>query len=105
MRQFLYPVPVDGGPGLVDELVEERAEPLELLLELRPLTLRGGQQQLLQLQGQALLGVLLRQLLPLHAGRPLMPENLKVQFVSFYFKNFQQKWMALIFFNSGLQQL
>ena len=78
MWQLLYPVPVHGRPSLVDELIEERSEPVKLLLQLHSLTLGSGQQELLQLHGQAQLGVLLRQLLPFHAGRPLVAKNLKV---------------------------
>ena len=90
MWQLLYPVPVHGRPSLVDELVEQRPEPVKLLLELQPLTLGSRQQELLQLHGEAQLGVLLSQLLPLHARRPLVTKNLKIQFSVFYFKNFQQ---------------
>ena len=76
MGQLLYPVPVDGGSRLVDELVEERPEPVKLLLQLQPLTVRGRHQELLHLQAEALLGVLLGQLLPLNAGRHLVTKNL-----------------------------
>ena len=93
MWQLLYPIPVYRGPGLVDELVKQRPEPVELLLQLLPLTLRGRQQEFLQLHGEALLGVLLGQLLPLHAGRPLVTKNLQNQFVSFFlFQKFPTKW-------------
>ena len=62
----------------MDELVEQTPEPVKLLLQLLPLTLGSSQEELLQLHREALLGVLLRQLLPFHAGRPLVAKNLKV---------------------------
>ena len=60
----------------MDELVEERPEPVKLLLQFQPLTVRSRHQELLHLQAEALLGVLLGQLLPLNAGRPLVTKNL-----------------------------
>ena len=80
----------------MDELVEERPEPVKLLLQLLPLTLGGRQQQLLQFHGEALLGVLLSQLLPFHARRPLVTKNLKFQF---FISKISNK-MALMILNS-----
>ena len=89
----------------MDELVEQTPEPVKLQLQLFPLTLGSRQQQLLQLHGQALLGVLLRQLLPFHARRPLVTKNLKVQFVSFYFKMALTKVNFAVFDLQDLQIL
>ena len=64
----------------MDELVEEFPEAVELC----PHGGGGGgggarQQQLVHLVRQALLGVPLGQLLPLHAGGPLVPEYLNIR--------------------------
>ena len=66
----------------MDELVEEFPEAVELCAH------GGGgggggarQQQLVHLMRQALLGVPLGQLLPLHAGGPLVTEYLNINLV------------------------
>ena len=63
----------------MDELVEEFPEAVEL----RAHGGGGGarQQQLVHLMGEALLGVPLGQLLPLHAGGPLVTEYLDIRLV------------------------
>ena len=50
-----------------DELAEQSLEPVQVLLHLLPGPSRGGEAELVQLHGQADLGVLLGQVFELHA--------------------------------------
>ena len=65
--KFLNLIPLHGGPTGGDELPEQSFESVKVLLDLLPGSRGTRHHQLVQLHGQADLGVLLRQIFELHA--------------------------------------